>query len=353
MKKALITGITGQDGSYLAELLLDKGYEVHGIRRRSSTFGTQRIDHIFQDLHEEDLRLHLHHGDMVDGANLRRIVGEVEPDEVYNLAAQSHVAISFEQPEYTSEVNGLGTLKLLEAVREVDPDTRFYQASTSEMFGGKSDGKLSEDSRFHPRSPYAVSKVYAHWMAVNYREAYDLFACSGILFNHESPRRGKHFVTRKISRAVAFIEAGMQDVLYLGNLSARRDWGYAPEYVRAMWMILQQEQPEDYVIATGETHTVREFAEIAFSVAGIDLVWEGEGVEEIGINRETGNTLIKVDPLYFRPAEVDVLEGDASRARNELGWEHRTEFDELVRTMVGSDMKILQEEGKKGLDYLY
>jgi len=352
MKKALITGITGQDGSYLTEHLLERGYEVHGIIRRASTFNTQRIDHLYQDPHEPDVRLKLHYGDMVDASNISRLVEKIDPDEIYNLAAQSHVAVSFQQPEYTADVDALGTLRLLDAIKEARVDTRFYQASTSEMYGKVEEMPQDENTPFHPRSPYAVAKLYAYWITINYREAYDLYATNGILFNHESPRRGKRFVTRKISRAVARIKAGLQDKIYLGNLDAKRDWGYAPEYVKAMWQMLNHDGPDDYVVATGETHTVREFAEKAFSVAGYDLVWEGEGVEEKGMDKKTGKLLVEVDPEYFRPAEADVLLGDSSKAEEELGWEHETDFEELVRIMVESDIKTLEDKGEVGLDYL-
>jgi len=352
MKTALITGITGQDGSYLAELLLEKGYQVHGIIRRGSTFNTQRIDHLYQDPHEEDIKLELHYGDLVDASNISRLVEKIKPDEIYNLAAQSNVAVSFEQPEYTSNVDGLGALRLLDAIRESRVDTRFYQASTSELYGEVEEMPQDEETPFHPRSPYAVAKLYAYWITQNYREAYDLFACNGILFNHESPRRGKRFVTRKITRAVARIKEGLQDRVYLGNLNAKRDWGYAPEYVKAMWQMLNHDGPENFVIATGETHTVREFAEKAFRAGGYELEWEGEGVDERGIDEESGKVLVEVDPRYFRPAEVEVLRGDPSKAKEELGWEHQTSFDELVRIMVESDIKTLEEEGEVGLDYL-
>lgn len=352
MKKALITGITGQDGSYLTELLLDKGYEVHGIIRRASTFNTQRIDEFYQDPHEEDIKLNLHYGDMVDASNISRLVEKIEPDEIYNLAAQSHVAVSFEQPEYTADVDALGTLRLLDAIREARVDTRFYQASTSELYGDVQEMPQDENTPFHPRSPYAVAKLYAYWITINYREAYDLYACNGILFNHESPRRGKRFVTRKITRAVARIEGGLQDKIYLGNLNAKRDWGYAPEYVKAMWKMLNHDGPDDFVISTGKTHTVREFAEKAFSVVDYELEWKGEGVDEKGIDTETGEVLVEVDPRYFRPAEADVLLGDSSKAEEELGWEHKTSFEQLVQIMVESDIKTLEEKGEVGLDYL-
>lgn len=352
MKKALITGITGQDGSYLAEFLLDKGYEVHGIIRRASTFNTQRIDPIYQDPHEEDVDLHLHYGDMVDGSNLSRIVEDVEPDEIYNLAAQSHVAVSFQQPEYTTNVDAMGTLRLLDAIKDARVDTKFYQASTSEIFGKAQEIPQDEDTPFYPRSPYATAKLHAYWTTVNYREAYGLHACNGILFNHESPRRGKRFVTRKITRAVARIDAGLQGRIYLGNLDAERDWGYAPEYVEAMWMMMNQDGPEDYVIATGEAHTVREFAEEAFRHAGYELGWEEEGVDERGVDEDTGDVLVEIDPKYFRPTEADILLGDPSKAEEELGWRHETDFDELVEIMVDADKKLLEEKGEVGLDYL-
>lgn len=339
MKKALITGITGQDGSYLAELLLERGYEVHGIIRRASVFNTDRIDHIYQDPHEENQRLYLHYGDLVDGSNIARLIEGIEPDEIYNLAAQSHVGVSFEQPVYTGNVDGLGTLRLLEAIREARVETRIYQASTSEMFGKAEDSPQNEQTTFRPRSPYGAAKLYAHWLTVNYREAYGLYACCGILFNHESPRRGKRFVTRKISRAASMIHAGRQEKVYLGNLDARRDWGYAPEYVKAMWMMLNQDSPDDYVIATGESHSVREFAELAFGAAGFTLRWEGEGVDEVGVDADSGRTLVEIDPRYFRPSEVDFLLGDPSKARRNLGWKPQTSFRGLVRLMVESDME--------------
>ncbi len=338
MKKALITGITGQDGSYLAEFLLDKGYEVHGIIRRASVFNTERIDHIYQDPHDPERRLFLYYGDMVDGSNIARLVEKIAPDEIYNLAAQSHVGVSFEAPVYTADTDALGTLRLLEAIREARVDTRVYQASTSEMFGGTDGEPLTEETPFRPRSPYGAAKLFAHWVTVNYREAYGLYACSGILFNHESPRRGKRFVTRKITRAVAEIKAGRQDRIYLGNMDARRDWGYAPEYVEAMWSMLNQDGPDDYVVATGEGHTVREFAELAFAVGGFTIRWEGEGEGERGLDAATGNVLVEVDPRYFRPAEVHALIGDASKAERLLGWRPKTRFDELVRIMVEADI---------------
>ncbi|MHC4479417.1 MAG: GDP-mannose 4,6-dehydratase [Planctomycetota bacterium] len=341
MKKALITGITGQDGSYLAELLLQKGYEVHGIIRRASVFNTERIDHIYQDPHVKDRRLYLYYGDMVDGSNVARLVEKIAPDEIYNLAAQSHVAVSFEQPVYTADADALGTLRLLEAVREARVNTRLYQASSSEMFGQVQEVPQSERTPFYPRSPYAAAKLFAHWITVNYREAYGLYACSGILFNHESPRRGKRFVTRKITQAVARIRAGLQDAVYLGNLEAKRDWGYAAEYVEAMWRMLNAPsgKPEDFVIATGQSHTVREFAELAFAIGGCRIEWQGEGKQEKGVDAESGQALVRVDPRYFRPAEVDLLMGDASKARDMLGWEPKTSFEELVRIMVEADIE--------------
>lgn len=347
MKTALVTGITGQDGSYLTELLLDKGYTVHGIRRRTSVFNTERIDHLYEDPQLHEKRLKLHYGDMVDASNLSRLIEKIEPDEIYNLAAQSNVAVSFVQPEYTGNVNGLGTLRLLDAIREARVDTRIYQASTSELYGEVQQVPQDEQTPFHPRSPYGVSKLYAYWITKNYREAYDMFAANGILFNHESPRRGKRFVTRKITRAAGRIRAGKQQKLYLGNLDARRDWGYAPEYVEAMWLILQHQQPEDFVVATGETHTVREFATIAFERCGYTLEWEGEAEQEQGIDRETGDVLVEVDPKYYRPAEVDLLRGDPGKAEDKLGWKVETTFKELVKIMVDAD---LENEGIKPTD---
>ena len=349
-KTALITGITGQDGSYLAELLLEKGYQVHGTLRRASNFNTQRIEHIYQDPHEEDQRLFLHYGDLTDASNLSRLVEKIEPDEIYNLAAQSHVKVSFEVPEYTAQVDALGALRLLDAIKEAGVDTRFYQASTSEMFGN-AEPPQDEETPFQPRSPYAAAKLYAHWVTKNYREAYGIHACSGILFNHESPRRGKRFVTRKITRAVGRIKHGLQDRVYLGNLDARRDWGYAPEYVEAMWRMVQRDEPGDYVVATGEDRSVREFCELAFEAAGMPVEWEGSGVEEVGIHGETGDVLVEIDPEYFRPTEVNQLLGDPSRAREELGWEAETTLEELVEIMVEHDVHMagrlvtLREEG--------
>lgn len=342
-KKALVTGITGQDGSYLTELLLEKGYEVHGIRRRTSVFNTERIDHLYEDpeLHED--RLKLHYGDMVDASNLSRLIEDIEPDEIYNLAAQSNVAVSFVQPEYTADVNGLGTLRLLDAIREARVDTRIYQASTSELYGEVQEVPQDEETPFHPRSPYGVSKLYAYWITKNYRESYDLHASNGILFNHESPRRGERFVTRKISRGAARIKAGLQETLSLGNLDAKRDWGYAPEYVEAMWLMMQEDEPGDYVVATGETHSVREFATLAFQRAGFEIEWQGEGTEERGIDSGSGDVLVEVDPEYYRPAEVDMLVGDPSKAEQQLGWDHETDFSELVELMVDHDLSKVED----------
>jgi GDPmannose 4,6-dehydratase len=345
MKKALITGITGQDGSYLAELLLDKEYEVHGIIRRASTFNTQRIDHIYQDPHEENIRLKLHYGDMTDSSNLSRLVEKINPDEIYNLAAQSHVGTSFEIPEYTTDVDAMGTLRLLDAIKEAEVECKFYQASTSELYGKVQEVPQTEKTQFYPRSPYAAAKLYAYWIVKNYREAYDLFAVNGILFNHESPRRGKRFVTRKITRAVARITKGKQDKIYLGNMNAKRDWGYAKDYVKMMWMMLQHDEPEDFVIATGETHTVREFVEAAFSHVDVEIEWQGEGVDEKGINKDTGKVLVEVDPKYFRPTEVDLLIGDPTKAKEELGWEPEVKFKELVQLMVQADLESIEEHG--------
>ena len=335
MKSALITGVTGQDGSYLAELLLSKGYEVHGLIRRHSTPCTQRIDHI------DDANFFLHYGDLTDSSGLSNLIKEIQPDEVYNLAAQSHVGISFEVPEYTAEATGVGTIKILEAIRQNTIDAKFYQASTSELFGGLiGTAPQSETTPFHPRSPYAAAKLYSYWITVNYREAYKMFACNGILFNHESPRRGVDFVTRKISIAVAKICAGKQDKLSLGNLDAKRDWGFAKDYVEGMWLILQQDKPEDFVLATGETHTVREFVEAAFEEVGKKIEWRGAGVDEKGYDSATGKLLVDVNPKYFRPAEVDLLLGDPSKAQRVLGWQRKVSFRELVKLMVQADLKI-------------
>jgi GDPmannose 4,6-dehydratase len=338
MKKALITGITGQDGSYLAELLLKKGYEVHGIKRRSSIIKTDRIDHIYQDLHEDDLRFILHYGDMTDSSNLNRLVEQINPNEIYNLAAQSHVKVSFDVPEYSAEVDGVGTLRILDAIKEREIKCKFYQASSSEMFGASEEYPQSENTRFNPRSPYATSKIFSYWIIKIYREAYNLFASNGILFNHESPRRGETFVTRKITMAVANIHAGKQDKLYLGNLNSKRDWGYAPEYVEAMWLMLQQKNPDDYVIATNEEHTVREFCDLAFKEIGIDLEWIGQGVKEKGINSKTGKEIVLVDKYYYRPLDVERLKGDYSKANKHLGWKPKVTFKKLVKIMVEADL---------------
>lgn len=343
---ALITGITGQDGAYLAEFLLDKGYEVHGIKRRSSLFNTGRIDHLYRDPHEENVKLHLHYGDLTDSTNLIRIIQEVQPDEIYNLAAQSHVKVSFETPEYTANSDALGTLRLLEAIRilGLEKKTRFYQASTSELYGKVAEIPQTEKTPFNPRSPYAAAKLYAYWITVNYREAYGMFASNGILFNHESPVRGETFVTRKITRAAARIKLGLQKKVFLGNLDAKRDWGHARDYVEAMWRILQHDEPDDFVIATGETHSVRQLAELAFKEAGFNIRWEGTGVDEKGIDAETGQTLVEVDPRYFRPTEVDLLLGDATKAKEKLGWEPRTSFKQLVREMVQEDLRLFKKD---------
>ncbi len=343
-RRALVTGITGQDGSYLAEFLLSKGYEVHGVIRRSSSFNTSRVEHIYQDPHDSHRTLILHYGDLDDASSLNRILRLVDPHEIYNLGAQSHVKVSFDIPEYTGIVTGLGATRLLEAIRELQIRPRIYQASSSEMFGKVLEVPQKETTPFYPRSPYGVAKVYAYWMTVNYREAYDLYAVNGILFNHESPRRGETFVSRKITRAAGRIKWGLQDRLYLGNLDAVRDWGYAADYVEAMWMMLQYKQPEDFVIATGETHTVREFSELAFRRAGIEIEWRGSGLEEKGIDRQSGRVLIEIDPRYFRPTEVDHLRGDASKARDLLGWSPRTSFHELVNLMVDSDLALAESE---------
>ena len=353
MKKALITGITGQDGAYLAEFLLGKKYEVHGIKRRSSSFNTSRVDHLYIDPHEKNVRFFMHYGDLTDATNLIRIIQEVQPDEIYNLAAQSHVQVSFETPEYTANSDALGALRILEAIRilGMESKTRFYQASTSEMFGKVHEIPQKETTPFYPRSPYGAAKVYAYWITVNYREAYGMFACNGILFNHESPIRGETFVTRKITRGVARIKAGLQDVLYLGNLDSKRDWGFAKDYVEAMWLMLQMDAPRDFVIATGEAHSVREFVELAFREVGKEIVWEGSGIGEIGKDAETGNALVKVDANYFRPTEVEFLLGDPAKARGELGWKPSISFQELVRLMVQEDLKIAEKDAyfqKKG-----
>ncbi|WP_395678446.1 GDP-mannose 4,6-dehydratase [Inquilinus sp.] len=345
-KVALIIGVTGQDGAYLAELLLSKGYIVHGTKRRSSSFNTQRIDHLYQDPHEEDVRFHIHYGDLTDGTNLCRIIQEVMPDEIYNLGAQSHVQVSFETPEYTANADALGVMRLLEAMRilKLGDRCRFYQASTSELFGKVQQVPQNEGTPFYPRSPYAVAKLYAYWITVNYREAYGFHASNGILFNHESPIRGETFVTRKISRAVAAIERGLQQSIFLGNLDAKRDWGHARDYVEGMWRILQQDVADDYVLATGETHTVREFVELAFRTVGRDIEWVGHGVEEKGLDARTGSPLIEIDPRYFRPTEVELLLGDPTKARDKLGWRHTTSFEDLVVEMVQSDLHAVMRE---------
>lgn len=345
-KTALITGVTGQDGAYLTEFLLDKGYLVHGIKRRSSSFNTGRIDHLYQDPHEQDVRFKLHYGDLTDSTNLIRIVQEVQPDEIYNLAAQSHVAVSFETPEYTANSDGLGTLRLLEAIRilALEKKTKFYQASTSELYGLVQEVPQKETTPFYPRSPYAAAKLYAYWITVNYREAYGMYACNGILFNHESPLRGETFVTRKITRAVARIHLGLQNKLYLGNLDAKRDWGFAGDYVQAMWLMLQQETPQDYVVSTNETHAVREFVEVAFKAVGRIINWQGQGVEEVGSDAATGEVLVEVDPRYFRPTEVELLLGDSSKARKELGWEPKVKFTELANMMVEEDLRLAKRD---------
>lgn len=336
MKKALITGITGQDGSYLAEFLLEKGYEVHGLRRTSSVFNTERIDHIIARNHPN---FHLYYGDLTDSSNVSRLLEKIQPDEIYNLAAQSHVHLSFQLPEYTAEVDGLGALRLLDAIKNSGIRTKFYQASTSELFGKIQEIPQRETTPFYPRSPYGAAKLFAYWTVVNYREAYGLFACNGILFNHESPRRGKIFVTRKITMGLAGIKKGTQEKISLGNLDAKRDWGYAPDYVEAMWLMLQQEKPDDYVVATGETHSIREFCEAAFGIAGYEIEWKGGGLEEKGIDKKTGKIMIDVDAKYFRPTEVDVLIGDNSKAKKILGWSPKVNFDQLVEIMVESDLK--------------
>jgi GDPmannose 4,6-dehydratase len=345
-KKALITGITGQDGAYLAEFLLEKGYEVHGVKRRASLFNTHRIDHLYQDPHEKNVRLHLHYGDLTDATNLIRIVQMIQPDEIYNLAAQSHVQVSFETPEYTANSDALGTLRILEAIRilGLEKKTRFYQASTSEMFGKVQEVPQRETTPFYPRSPYGAAKVYAYWITVNYREAYGIYACNGILFNHESPLRGETFVTRKITRALARIKIGLQSTLYLGNLDSLRDWGHARDYVKAQWLMLQQPAAEDFVIATGEQHSVREFVECAGKELGIEIEWRGAGVDEQGIDTKTGRTIVKVDPRYFRPTEVDTLLGDPTKAREKLGWKAETSFAQLVRDMVAEDLAVAERD---------
>lgn len=348
-KKALITGVTGQDGAYLAELLLDKGYEVHGVKRRSSSFNTERVDHLFIDAHEPEARFFLHYGDMTDPTNLIRLVQEVQPAEMYNLAAQSHVQVSFDTPEYTANADALGTLRLLEAIRilGMGDKVRFYQASTSELYGNAPEFPQSETTPFRPRSPYAAAKLYAYWVTVNYREAYGLHSSNGILFNHESPIRGETFVTRKITRAVAAIHLDLQENMYLGNLDAMRDWGHARDFVEGMWLMLQQDKPDDYVLATGESHSVREFIELAFAEVGRGIEWRDKGLEEIGIDATTGKTVVQIDPRYFRPTEVDHLLGNASKAREQLGWTPRSSFQDLVREMVAADLKAVSNEARR------
>ena len=345
-KTALISGITGQDGAYLAEFLLGKGYVVHGIKRRSSLLNTDRIDHLYQDPHEVNVRLTLHYGDLTDATNLIRIIQQVKPDEIYNLAAQSHVGVSFETPEYTANADAVGTLRILEAIRllGLGGRTRFYQASTSEMFGKAQETPQRETTPFYPRSPYGVAKLYAHWICVNYREAYGLYACNGILFNHESPLRGETFVSRKITRALARIRAGLQDTVHLGNLDAKRDWGHARDYVRAQWLMLQQPQPEDYVVATGTQHSVRDLVVLAGKFLGMDIEWHGRGADELGVDRNSGHTVVRVDPRYFRPTEVESLLGDASKIRDKLGWTPEISFDALVREMVDSDLALAKRD---------
>jgi GDPmannose 4,6-dehydratase len=346
MKTALITGITGQDGAYLSEFLLKKGYAVHGIKRRASSFNTDRIDHLYQDPHEEKKRFFLHYGDLTDTSNIVRIVQQVKPDEIYNLGAQSHVQVSFEVPEYTADTDALGTLRLLEAIRilGMEKKTRFYQASTSELYGKVQEIPQKETTPFYPRSPYAAAKLYAYWIVVNYRESYNIFACNGILFNHESPIRGETFVTRKITRAAARIKLRLQDKLYMGNIDSKRDWGFAGDYVELMWLMLQQNEPDDYVMATGVTTTVRDFISMSFAEAGIPLRWEGKGIDEKGIDEKSGNVLVEIDPRYFRPAEVELLVGDPSKALTKLGWKPKTQLPELVKMMVVNDIKLAEKE---------
>lgn len=357
-KVALITGVTGQDGAYLAELLLDKGYTVHGIKRRASLFNTDRIDHLYKDLHEADVKFTLHYGDLTDSTNLIRIIQEVQPDEIYNLAAMSHVHVSFDMPEYTANADATGALRILEAIRilGLEKKTKYYQASTSELYGKVMETPQSETTPFYPRSPYAVAKLYAFWITKNYREAYGIYACNGILFNHESPLRGETFVTRKITRAAAKIKLGLQKNVYLGNLDAKRDWGHAKDYVEGMWLMLQQDKADDYVLATGETYSVRHFCDLAFGEAGIKIDWQGEGVNEKGINSETKEVIIEVDPKYFRPTEVDLLVGDPTKAQTELGWKHKYDLQALIKEMMAADIelferdKYLLEGGHKVLD---
>jgi len=347
MKKALITGITGQDGSYLTELLLSKGYEVHGLLRRASTFNTSRIDHLYQDPHVNGVKLFLHYGDLSDSSNISRVIEKVNPDEIYNLGAQSHVKVSFDMPEYTSDVVALGALRILDAIKDTKIKTKYYQASSSEMFGKVQEIPQKETTPFYPRSPYGCAKVYAYWITVNYRESYDIFATNGILFNHESPRRGGTFVTKKITRGLTRIKMGLEEKLYLGNLESKRDWGYAKDYVEGMWMMLQQDKPDDFVLATGETHSVRECVEAAAKILDIDIEWNGKGMQEKGIDKKTGKTIIEIDERYFRPSEVDLLIGDCSKAKKILGWEAKTKFEDLVKIMVESDIEEVNSEKVK------
>ncbi|MDX2439628.1 MAG: GDP-mannose 4,6-dehydratase [Desulfobacterales bacterium] len=359
MKRALITGITGQDGAYLAEFLLGKGYEVHGIKRRASSFNTARVDHLYKDPHEKDVRFFMHYGDLTDATNLIRIIQEIQPEEIYNLAAQSHVMVSFETPEYTANADALGALRILEAIRilKLEKKTRFYQASTSELFGKVREVPQNENTPFYPRSPYGVAKLYSYWITINYREAYGIYACNGILFNHESPIRGETFVTRKITRAMARIKLDLQECLYIGNLDAKRDWGHAADYVEMQWLMLQQQEPEDFVIATGKQHSVKDVIETSARQLGISIHWEGKGVEEKGINEENNKTIVAVDAGYFRPTEVDNLLGDASKAKEKLGWEPRISFQQLISEMVAEDMKeaqkdnLCRQEGYKTYDH--
>jgi len=347
MKKALITGITGQDGSYLTELLLSKGYEVHGLLRRASTFNTSRIDHLYQDPHVNGVKLFLHYGDLSDSSNISRVIEKVNPDEIYNLGAQSHVKVSFDMPEYTSDVVALGALRILDAIKDTKIKTKYYQASSSEMFGKVQEIPQKETTPFYPRSPYGCAKVYAYWITVNYRESYDIFATNGILFNHESPRRGGTFVTKKITRGLTRIKMGLEEKLYLGNLESKRDWGYAKDYVEGMWMMLQQDKPDDFVLATGETHSVRECVEAAAKILDIDIEWNGKGMQEKGIDKKTGKTIIEIDERYFRPSEVDLLIGDCSKAKKILGWEPKTKFEDLIKIMVESDIEEVNNEKVK------
>ncbi len=344
MKKALITGITGQDGSYLAELLLEKGYEIHGMIRRTSTFNTSRIDHLYQDPHINGVRFFLHYGDLADSSNINRLLEKIKPDEIYHLGAQSHVKVSFDLPEYTADVTGLSAVRILDAIKNKELKMKFYQASSSEMFGKTRETPQTETTPFYPRSPYGCAKVYAYWMTRNYRESYGIFACNGILFNHESPRRGETFVTRKITRGLSRIKLGEDKKLYLGNLDAKRDWGYAKDYVEGMWLMMQKDKPRDYVIATGETHSVRDFIEAAAAALGLDLKWKGSGLDEVGVDNKSGRTIVQIDPRYFRPAEIDVLIGDPSLAKSKLGWQPKVGFKELVKIMAEADLQTERDD---------